>query len=559
MRARSGALLFVGLSLSACAPAFTVSPGAASAPPVYASPFRVEDLDPHERIICGDHASAIQGQGKDFRVSRWVGGMRWSVRRSDAPADPAALRNEHSVVHGRPFHAVAAGEVIGCWRNAPENAVIGQKHSALDAGLIPRSGNHLWVRHDDGIVALYAHAIPGSIPAELCPHEGRLFDASAPLFVGNPNVHPNAWVPAGVDPRRPSGDDVRRPRVERGQFLGRVGNSGNSTGPHLHLHMEDPGHPTSKPHPMRFAPFAWTPLTVGKADPNRWRAARDVPLPPGEVLWWPSPAPPVVERVHFGVPAADFQRLFDQLAAAGFWPSWLDGYSVAGRPCLNSIWRPAPARWRCWTVMTEASYLARRSQAIAEGLQMLALDSSLVAGQPRYSVVFAAGAGEWLGRHHLDEKQHLALMREAQARKLAPVTSSVIVIDGQLRYTVLYRSGNRGMWRIDDHVPEDALQGRIAEARRAGLQPSAMSGYVENGRRYLAVVLVAKPVGRVDLLTGLSLPRAQAAAEVSKGEGLRAEAVTGYDGAPGEHQLAVLMREPPMADEPGDEEGGVLP
>jgi hypothetical protein len=191
---------------------------------------------------------------------------------------------------------------------------------------------------------------------------------------------------------------------------------------------------------------------------------------------------------------------------------------------------------------------------------MVALDSSLVAGQPRYSVVFAAaGPGEWLARHHLDEKQHLALMREAQVRKLVPVTSSVIVVDGQLRYTVLYRSGDRGTWRVDHQVAEHDLQGRMAEARRAGLQPSAMNGYVDNGRRYLAVILVEKPVGRVDLLTGLSVPRAQAAAELSKGEGLRAEAVTGYDGAQGEHQLAMLMREPPVADEPGDEEGGVLP
>ena len=537
-----------------------VSPRATSSPAVYASPFRAEDLDAQERITCGDHAGAIQAQGKDFSISRWSGGLRWSRRRPGAPADPGALRNEHWVVYGRPFHAVAAGEVIGCWRNAPENSVVGQKHSALGAQLMAGAGNHLWIRHDDGIVALYAHAIPGSIPAALCPHEGRLFDFSVPLFVGDPNVLPAAWVPAGVDPRQPTTADLRRPRVERGQFLGRVGNSGQSTAPHLHLHMEHPGEPRSTPHSMRFEPFAWTAITAGKANPNRWLTGREVALPSGEVLWWPAPAAPVIERVHFGVPAADFQKLFDELAAAGFWPSWLDGYSVAGKPYLNSIWRPATGRWLCWFLASEATYLAKRSQAISEGLQLVALDSSLVAGQPRYTVVFAAEEpGDWLARHDLDEQEHLALMREAQARKLAPISSSVIAFDGRLRHTVLYRSRDVGAWRVDNRVPEDGLQGLIAEAKRAGLQPSAINGYVDNGRRYLAVVLSERPIGRVDVVTALSVPRAGAAAQMSKGGGLRAEAVTGYDGTPRDHQFAVLLREPPVDDQPVAVEGGVLP
>ncbi len=279
-----------------------------------------------------------------------------------------------------------------------------------------------------------------------------------------------------------------------------------------------------------------------------------------EVLWWPAPAAPVIERVHFGVPAADFQKLFDELAAAGFWPSWLDGYSVAGKPYLNSIWRPATARWRCWFLASEATYLAKRSQAISEGLQLVALDSWLVAGQPRYSVVFAADEpGDWLARHDLDEQEHLALMREAQARKLAPISSSVIALDGRLRHAVLYRSRDVGAWRVDNRVPEGGLQGMIAEAKRAGLQPSAINGYVENGRRYLAVVLSERPIGRVDVVTALSVPRAGAAAQMSKGGGLRAEAVTGYDGTPRDHQFAVLLREPRADVQPVAVEGGVLP
>lgn len=43
--------------------------------------------------------------------------------------------------------------------------------------------------------------------------------------------------------------------VDAGQFLGRVGNSGHSSGPHLHLHLVDhpgPDEPAQRGLPLRF-------------------------------------------------------------------------------------------------------------------------------------------------------------------------------------------------------------------------------------------------------------------------------------------------------------------
>jgi murein DD-endopeptidase MepM/ murein hydrolase activator NlpD len=74
-----------------------------------------------------------------------------------------------------------------------------QVPGALPEGLAPleADGNAVFLRLRDGRIVFYAHMIPGSVMVR-------------------------------------GGD-----RVVRGQLLGRVGNSGNSSAPHLHLHVVD--------------------------------------------------------------------------------------------------------------------------------------------------------------------------------------------------------------------------------------------------------------------------------------------------------------------------------
>jgi len=185
--------------------------------------------------VTNDHGS----DGRDLVLKRWTGSA-WTHLKSGVTDTKA---NESHLAFGVPVYAIADGEVMTCWRNAPENTFAGavmpgrdgcsdeepkdgnvcDQHRKCDCS-IPRSGNHVNVRSADGKLILYAHLQSGSVPTRICPNNGTAV-ADANSKSGPNGFYPEIWVPEG-----------KRAKITKGQFLGNVGNNGASSGPHLHIH-----------------------------------------------------------------------------------------------------------------------------------------------------------------------------------------------------------------------------------------------------------------------------------------------------------------------------------
>jgi peptidase M23-like protein len=121
----------------------------------------------------------------------------WAQLREDGRTfigDPK--NNKNYRCYGAEALAVADALVVGVKDGIPEN-VPGPTSRAVLITLETVGGNHVVLDLGDGHYAFYAHLQPGSLRVKL-------------------------------------GDKVRR-----GQTLGLVGNSGNSTEPHLHFHITD--------------------------------------------------------------------------------------------------------------------------------------------------------------------------------------------------------------------------------------------------------------------------------------------------------------------------------
>ncbi|MGO9672921.1 MAG: M23 family metallopeptidase [Methylocella sp.] len=114
---------------------------------------------------------------------------------------------------GRPIHAPFSGDVVRAsdgWPDHLKVSLLGTaciwiqatflfrpKVTAHDIDIRPNVGNHVMLRHSSGGVVFFAHLQSGSVRVK----------------VGQ--------------------------RINEGEILGGVGNSGNSTAPHLHLNVFD--------------------------------------------------------------------------------------------------------------------------------------------------------------------------------------------------------------------------------------------------------------------------------------------------------------------------------
>jgi hypothetical protein len=153
----------------------------------YRLPFKAGDL-PTQGVNAG--RSGHKGSGQRYAYDS--GAVQWDAQaeqwRGLKPGETENT-NENAVDWELPVYAMADGEVISFAHDVADNPHPPEK-------VMGGGGNHFWIRHGSDRV-LYAHFRRGSLNAEL--------------------------LRAGA-------------AVQRGQFLGRIGNSGSSTGAHLHIH-----------------------------------------------------------------------------------------------------------------------------------------------------------------------------------------------------------------------------------------------------------------------------------------------------------------------------------
>lgn len=133
--------------------------------------------------------AAYSGQARAIDI---IGTDRWGFSTTGlSPEDP-----ERYAIYGRHILAPCAGEIVRAFDDAPDMRVPVMDRSNM-------AGNHVFIACGEWIVVL-GHMAPGSVQ----------------VAVGD--------------------------RVSTGERIGRVGNSGNTNAPHLHLHVQR-GSPANTP------------------------------------------------------------------------------------------------------------------------------------------------------------------------------------------------------------------------------------------------------------------------------------------------------------------------
>lgn len=153
-----------------------------------------------------------------MNVQRWSGG---SWRKRSSGTDNAA-----DLDWNVPIYAPASSVIASCWQNSPDNPRIGEKLDEIGSTIFT-GGNHVVILTDGGHAISLNHFRKGTVPDGLCPsNDDGTHDVPTMAKIGD--LRAAAFI-----------DAADRPRVTEGQLVGRVGNSGNSDGPHLHWSIQE--------------------------------------------------------------------------------------------------------------------------------------------------------------------------------------------------------------------------------------------------------------------------------------------------------------------------------
>jgi hypothetical protein len=486
------------------------------------SPVLADDLKAGERWFTRDHPGDNQGLGHDLTVRRKTGGNSWTCWK----AGTDGKKNEDSLAWNKPVYAMQDAVVERSWRNAPDNPAPGDKLSNIGGqpGDVPSGGNHLLVRNSDGGLLLYAHFRKGTVSTALCPEDAEL-------------LQPGQEKGFEFDP-----DD--RPTIKKGQLLGRVGNSGKSTGPHLHIHRLDAD---SKPKALPLSRGMVSDFTKsgsgdcsGTADINRWTRLDGDPIPQARVLFWP-PRRLRAEYTRHGFASSDFQRMFSHLADSGFWLDWINGYSVAGKVFYNHIWKPAEGPWRAYSSLKQSEVKKKLDEAKADGFGPVHLDSYLRSGSVRYAIIFHKNKPGWRVRTDRSPAQHQDIFDEAKKDGLRPAAISVVSIGGERRYSALYRkiSGSRS---AKSTIPESDYQTVFDENVAAGRIPVYLKAYMHNGSPFVSAIFSSNPSGPFKARHGMSSSSLQSDFDAAMSAGFRTKVITAFDGAQSQHRYFAVWR-----------------
>ncbi|QQP98631.1 peptidoglycan DD-metalloendopeptidase family protein [Lysobacter enzymogenes] len=392
-------------------------------------PGRASDLRPNEAWqTSSNHVGGSQAFGLDTSVTGWDGDS-WDSRRPGG----AANKPEGQRAYGLPLYAMADGIVCESlndlpeWKNYPRvSKEIEPEPVAPSTGQYSAGGNFLKIKSGDE-VALYAHMQPGSIPAELL-------------------------VPGAT--------------IKQGQYLGKVGYTGQSSGPHVHVHVSQETSPGScegnalRPRPMTFAQIqsltrseAHAMATANSMDPTDWTALSNHSAPHPYSMIYPSSA-------AFPFDAAEK----DEKTFIGVWR--------AGNAIEVRVNKPS------WS-----SFVAKRDELVGDGFRLENIDTFVENGDRHFVGVFKRGSGAGALYNGASWEQFTAVWKQLSDDGQRLVDLTTYLSGSERHYVGVFRPGSdhAGLW---SHTGYSAFANQREIAEGLGLRLIDMESFdIGNGQR----------------------------------------------------------------------------
>lgn len=405
-------------------------------------------------------------------------------------------KNENYRCYGKPVYAMADGDVESFIGNLKENPVPGEKlQEVLD---VDYGGNNFVINHGNETIK-YSHFQTHSLNRSLMK---------------------------------------KGTKVKKGDFLGLLGNSGNSTNPHLHLDKRSPFGP------IQFKDtYILDETKLDGPDPDgAWVKTNKEGIPYDRVMIWPSAAKPCwyargwSEIGRHGIAEKDYQKEFDKAWGCGYYPEWVDGYDVNGKTYFNVIFRYNENGYQIAARhnMTSSGYQAEYNKWVKKnGFRLLQLDNYLDQGNLKISAIFIKKPGNPSSQpayHATSPSDHQKMFNDYTGKGYVPVNVSVTSVNGKLYYAAFYEKRNVGGSVLKSSLSQKEYQDLFDDMSKKNWEQVYVNAYHHNGQTKFSAIWYQKSgFGSYSATRKSSSDNYQEKYEENTTKGRLTQCVTGYE------------------------------
>lgn len=429
----------------------------------YGFPGKDEDLLMNEYWYAdAAHGGGGQVFAYDMVVVGWDPEKKaWNDKRQGKTKD----ENASFRVYGKPVYSIGDGEVLGYINNWNESA------STSDTGTA--GGNCIKINNGKETICYY-HMQKGSISDKMTKIGAK---------------------------------------VKKGDFIGLAGNSGNSSGPHVHIHaIADPDKDGQGP----FVPLNFNDIysidVKSLPEPNPaadWVKLSKTGLPyieeesngsKGRAIIWPDERKPCwyppnrKELARHGIPENQYQAEISKIWSCGYYPVWVDAYDVNGKTFFNAIFRYNSNNYEVVVRhdMNSAAYQQQCEEWISKkGYRLQQLDSYLDGGTVKWAAIFIKKPGQPQQQpayHAASPEQHQKLFEEYSAKGFVPVNVSVVSSGGKLYYSAFYEKRDVGKAMLKSSLTAEEYQAKFNEMDKQNWEQVYINAYHHDGKTRFSVI-----------------------------------------------------------------------
>lgn len=264
--------------------------------------------------------------------------------------------------------------------------------------------------------------------------------------------------------------------------------------------------------------------------------ARAVPasnVPATFDLWKQGKSGCSCEYARRGVPANEYQQVFDEAAESGYRLEWIDGYADDGKAHFNVIFRTNEQgiAWVSHHNMTGATYQQHFDKYRDEGFSLDHVDSYVVGNNNvLYAAIWRKSSGAFTAYHGKTAEEHQESFDSLTSVGWRPKVISVASVGGKLRYMALYTKQAIGSFEARSFLTPNEYQTKFDQNKASGRRLHYLNSYLHEGKLRFSAIWVEKPeVSGNKASHGLTAGQFLTRWEDAMSAGFRTRAITGCE------------------------------